>query len=354
MCVAITDEGFIVGNKDTAWFGQSRHFFREHVNSLGKFIGQLFMSTENVDLNTKNEESGGSRLFRSFITFEKEDERNGWLWNHFRMFWSHVVEYLEIGEVIMLSLVNPFIISDHIRIIHPYCLADEWSISRALVNHRSVTVTNETIEKIQHIVNQLIEKNEPLTKFTKRFILNDAELKFDQVVKLLSATRQSSSYKDDIVTFENSPIGFGLEQLEIKSLDDFYTSKICKLLAHCHNLTHLVIDNEEPCVFDGIDDSVSYPVLNSLKYIRFLSGLSDGCGDDDSDISVALKILKLAPNLEYLEFKYDMKTLDGIFMDSLAKMWKVSTLKMVWKTMEITSKMMISLNFYKMNPFGVY
>ena len=84
--------------------------------------------------------------------------------------WSHVVEYLEIGEVIMLSLTNQSIhqiISDHIRIIHPYCLNDEWSISHALVDHRSVTITKRTIKRIQHIANQLIEKDEPLTKFTR-------------------------------------------------------------------------------------------------------------------------------------------------------------------------------------------
>ena len=36
--------------------------------------------------------------------------------------WSHVLEYLQVGDVIMLSLTNHSmhqIISDHIRIIHP-------------------------------------------------------------------------------------------------------------------------------------------------------------------------------------------------------------------------------------------
>ena len=82
---------------------------------------------------------------------------------------SHVIEYLQIGEVIMLSLVNQSIhqiISDHIRIIHPYCLGKKWSISRALMTHRSVKITNDNIEQVQHIVNQLIDKNESITTLT--------------------------------------------------------------------------------------------------------------------------------------------------------------------------------------------
>ena len=48
----------------------------------------------------------------------------------------HVIQFLKIGEVIMLSLVNRSIhqiISDHIRIIHPYFIGSSWSISRALM-----------------------------------------------------------------------------------------------------------------------------------------------------------------------------------------------------------------------------
>ena len=44
----------------------------------------------------------------------------------------HVIQFLKIGEVIMLSLVNRSIhqiISDHIRIIHPYFIGPSWSIS---------------------------------------------------------------------------------------------------------------------------------------------------------------------------------------------------------------------------------
>ena len=212
--------------------------------------------------------------------------------------WSHVVEYLEIGEVIMLSLVNQSIhqiISDHIRTIHPYCLDDEWSISRALLNHRSAKITNDNIERVQHIANQLIEKNEPLTKFTKRFILKDA---FDQAPKLFSSRQ----------------IGFGLEQLEIKSRTFLSTSILFKILAQCPNLTHFVIDN----VLESKDDIDYIPVLNSLKSIRMVS--HDNIDDNDGNGTfAALEIHLLAPNLEYLEFKYH-NALDGKFLALLANM----------------------------------
>ena len=220
--------------------------------------------------------------------------------------WSHVVEYLEIGEVIMLSLVNQSIhqiISDHIRTIHPYCLNDEWSIARALMNHRSAKITNDTIERVQHIINELIEKNEPITKFSKRFILYDWKLKFDQVFKLLStSTSQSISNKD--VTQENIPIGFGIEQLEISKMNDLTTAKLFKLFSQCPNITHLVYGNEQECAYDGFGDAdYNDVVLNSLKSIRFASSMSNG----SDDITIVLKILKLSPNLEYLEFRYYYK-----------------------------------------------
>ena len=229
--------------------------------------------------------------------------------------WSHVVEYLQIGEVIMLSLVNQSIhqiISDHIRTIHPYCLDGEWSISRALLNHRSVKITKDNIERIQHIINQVMEKDEPISKFTKRFILNDVELKFDQVVKLFSAPVEQS------ITIVNRPIGFGLEQLEIIIMYGLTTSDLFKILDKCPSLTHLVFGNDLECYYDGFSGSVSYPVLNSLKSIRFLSCLNNDSAN--SDTFIALKIAGLSPNLEYLEFTYGSNSVDGKFLESLAYM----------------------------------
>ena len=197
----------------------------------------------------------------------------------------------------MLSLVNQSIhqiISDHIRIIHPYCLDDEWSISHALMTHRSAKITKHNVERIKHIVNRLIEKNEPITKLTKRFILRDA---FDQAPKLLS--RQ---------------IGFGLEQLEIKSRTILSTSILFKILAQCPNLTHFVIDNALE-IKDDID--TVFPALNSLKCIRMVS--HDTIDDNDDGNGTPLEILLLAPNLEYLEFKYN-NALDGTFLASLTSM----------------------------------
>ena len=230
--------------------------------------------------------------------------------------WSHVIEYLQIGEVIMLSLVNQSIhqiISDHIRIIHPYCLEDEWSISRALLNHRSVPITNDTIERVQHIVQQLIEKNEPLTKFTKRFVLEDWELTFDQVFKLLSTTSANQSVSNkDTETLENIPTGFGLEQLEVSYMKSMTTSELFKLLSQCPNITHLEVNNVE---YDGIGDSDSNDVdLHSLKSIRFESHLQG-----ESDVDAVLKIVELSPNLEYLAYRYYYNQLYGTFLESVAK-----------------------------------
>ena len=158
---------------------------------------------------------------------------------------------------------------------------------------------HHNVEQIQHIVNQLIEKNEPITKFTKRYICD--ELQFDQVFTLLPVTHGNR--------------GAGLEQLEIIGINDLTTSKLFKLLSQCTNLTHFVFDNDERCEYDGIGDSVSKPVLNSLKSIKFLSSMSD----KKNDVTVALKILELAPNLEYLEFRYYSYPLDGTALVSISK-----------------------------------
>ena len=148
----------------------------------------------------------------------------------------------------------------------------------------------------------MIEKNEPITKFTKAFTLYDADLdlRFDEVFPVLSATRQSNNA---IVTHENRPIGFGLEQLEISSMNDLTTSELFKLLSQCPNITRLEYSNGE-CKYDGMGDC---PVFNSLKSLGLLTPVSD----KKNDVTVALKILELAPNLEYLHFKYCSVPLDG-------------------------------------------
>ena len=133
-------------------------------------------------------------------------------------------------------------------------------------------------------------------------------MKIDQVVKLLSISKRPSDFNK-----ENTSISFGLEQLEIKCVNYFSTSLLFKVLSQCHNLTHLVIYNESLCTYDSIYDSFSYPVCDSLKSIKLkIFTLAD-------DIKIALKILQLAPNMEYLEFKY-RTNLDGMFIESLSKL----------------------------------
>ena len=105
-------------------------------------------------------------------------------------------------------------------------------------------------------------------------------------------------------------------------MNDLSTPALFQLLSQCPNLTHLVVYNDLEGKYKG-DSVSSYPVLNSLKSIRFLSCVSGGEVDDynydNNDISVALKILQMAPNLEYLEFKYRYRPLLGTFLESLAK-----------------------------------
>ena len=169
-----------------------------------------------------------------------------------------------------------------------------------MINHHSVPITNNNIERIQHIVNQLIEKNEPLSKFTKQMILIDCfkgdHVEFDQVFKMLSSPISTSNKTvathDDQSIHDNIPIVSGLEQLKMVFIHEFQnwkTSQLFQLLSQCHNLTHLEINNEEGCLSNHrIIKSISNPVLNSLKSIKINSTLGNG------EIAVVLRILELA------------------------------------------------------------
>ena len=203
--------------------------------------------------------------------------------------WSHVIEYLEVEEVITLVLVNRSIqqiISDHIRIIHPYCLDDEWSISRALMNHYYVMVTKDNIERFEHIVNQLIEKNEPITKFTKHLILYGDDMDVGQVVKVLSTSNKDAH--------ENRPIVSSLERLEFIDINEKVALGILRFAS---NLKYLTFSYYEKPLDGAFLESLAKtcPKLKEIHLFQYCNYYGNYITDDQ-----LFKFLQNEPHLEHI------------------------------------------------------
>ena len=280
---------------------------------------------------------------------------------------SLLIDYLQIGEVIMLSLVCKSFhetLSKHIKTIHPYCIKPStykrrygetyfdgddqpipWSISRALKTHRCVVVSPSSFEEVGVILKEMIEEKEPLSKLTTSVELID--LDFEDAFELL-ATPTNNHVKDipfinlineddndpsthetpkadtnlEIKSLKNAPIGFEIQKLEINM--ELSRSQLYKLLSQCHRVESLTLSVQQAYETVSIsggrgrgahkkipkhEETVSVPRLDSLKFLNMKS-----CFCYDAGQQFAYDIFKLAPNLEYLEFVYHTPVEDDLLI----------------------------------------
>ncbi|KAL9650059.1 hypothetical protein ABK040_003177 [Willaertia magna] len=302
---------------------------------------------ENISLGNDNDKNNKKIKINYFLNISNDE-------------WYLILQNLQIGEIVMLSLTCKQLFNTITTILqqyHPYFINYtqnikennlNWTIVKSLRTFRKIIVNNITIPQLSEFINKNLKNLKQLKHFKikNNYVIEDFNLLFSTKIDNTKLNIETikiqlnnddfdftsfelseidfNLYKKENLNFENK-FGFYIENLTIHLNEAKYLSDLYKILSNFYFLKSLTITFYFNEIIDLIKE-INVPILYHVKKLKIKKIDFNECGTE-SYYKNLIDILQLTPNIEDVTF-INITGIDGEFLNFLVKICpKIKKLK---------------------------